>query len=452
MTPAEIAQLLTDRHVSRVKVGGFDIDGVLRGKYISVAKFLGALEEGFGFCDVIFGWDSADGTYDNCRFTGWHTGFPDLLARIDPESVRIIPWEERAAFALADFHRRDGSPLPFCPRQTLKRLVSRAAQAGYTPRMAAEYEFFLFEETPRSLAEKDFLRPRPESDGMFCYSLLRASARADLAQDMMESLAVIGIEVEGLHTETGPGAFEACVRYDTALAAADRAGLFKHTVKEIAARHGLMASFMAKWSSSVPGCGGHIHQSLLEPGSGRNMFAGKDGQYGCSAEARHYLAGQQHYLPELMPLLCPTINSYKRLVPGYWAPTTATWGIENRTNSLRLIPAASPKATRIETRIPGADASPYLAMAACLAAGLAGIEERLEPTPPTEGSAYGDSAAPRLPRTLAEATERMRGSGFAAQWLGEEFVDHFCASRDWECREFEKAVTDWEVRRYFEII
>jgi len=449
---AAIEALLTEQNINKVKVGGFDLDGVLRGKYISRDKFLSAIKDGFGFCDVIFGWDIGDNLYDRGTFTGWHTGFPDMVARLDPATFKPVPWEARAAFALADFYQRDGAPLPFCPRQTLKRVIAQAETMGYRPQMAAEYEFFVFEESPETLESKGYRGLKPESPGMFCYSLLRASARAEFVRTLMDGLGDFGIELEGLHTEAGPGAFEAAIKYDDALAAADKAGLFKATVKELAARCGLMVSFMAKWSQEMPGCGGHIHQSLAHGEHKTNAFSDPNGQYGCSDTARRYLAGQQQLLPEWMPLICPTINSYKRLVPGFWAPTTATWGIENRTNALRLIPGTSPKATRIETRIVGADACPHLAMAACLAAGLHGIQESLEPTAPTTGNAYDDSAAPSLPRNLAAATDRFQRSEAARQWFGEAFVSHVAMTREWECREFEKAVTDWELRRYFEII
>ncbi len=475
MEIAAIEKLLNDRSVSLVRVGGFDLDGVLRGKYISKDKFLSALKDGFGFCDVIFGWDVGDNLYDRGTFTGWHTGFPDLLARIVPSTVRVVPWEPNTAFALAEFHKRDGSPLPYCPRQTLKRIVSKAESMGYSPKMAAEYEWFLFEETPETALDKSYRGLTPESPGMFCYSLMRASARSEFIHLLSSSLRDFGIEIEGIHTETGPGAFEACIKYGDALASADNAALFKTIVKEIASKKGLMASFMAKAGANLPGCGGHIHQSLANRETGANLFAKVDdgrstiddsahasndpssivhrpSSVPASDLAMHYIAGQQRLLPEILPLICPTVNSYKRLVPGFWAPTTATWGIENRTNSIRLIPGASSKATRIESRIPGADANPYFAMAACLAAGLYGIENQLEPTAPTAGNAYDETQAIALPRNLGEATARMRNSVEAAEWFGEEFVDHFCTSREWESREFDKAVTDWELRRYFEII
>ncbi|MDE2127300.1 MAG: glutamine synthetase [Armatimonadetes bacterium] len=424
----------------------------MRGKYLSAAKYLSALEGGLGFCDVIFGWDCADALYGTGGYTGWHTGFPDLLAKIDPATFRYIPWEQHTAMALVDYYRRDGTELPFCPRGLLKRITAAAAQMGYLPRTAVEYEFFLFDESAGSLHAKQYVDPRPESPGMFCYSLARATSRPEFVDALFAALEGVRIELEGFHTETGPGAFEASLRYDDAVTAADSAGLFKATVKEIARQHGLTASFMAKWNADLPGCGGHVHQSLLEPTNRENVFAAHDRAFGASFLALNYLAGQQQFLPEFMAMLAPTINSYKRLVPGAWAPVAATWGVENRTNALRLIPGLTSAATRIETRIPGADASPHLALAACLAAGLHGIKETLEPTAPTSGNAYEEQNVPTLPLSLHEATQRLRNSQVARSWFGDPFVDHFCMTRDAEWRAAGGAVTDWELRRYFEVI
>ncbi|HEV2472608.1 MAG TPA: hypothetical protein VGS41_08095, partial [Chthonomonadales bacterium] len=265
-----------DPQIRRVRVGGFDLDGVLRGKYLSREKYLSVASSGFGFCDVIFGWDCADNLYDKGRFTGWHTGFPDLTARIDASTLRQVSWEPGTALALADFYDKQGAPLPICPRQLLKRVTGRAADMGFEPKAAVEYEFFLFEESAQSAAEKGYRELRPESTGNFCYSLHRTALRSSLVIELMESLDSLGIELEGLHTETGPGAFEAAIRYSDPVAAADHAGLFKATVKEICARHGLLASFMARWSADAPGCGGHIHQSLWSS-AGENCFGGSDG-------------------------------------------------------------------------------------------------------------------------------------------------------------------------------
>jgi glutamine synthetase len=231
--------------------------------------------------------------------------------------------------------------------------------------------------------------------------------------------------------------------------AADRGVLFKTAVKEIGSRFGILPSFMAKWNTQLPGCSGHIHQSLWA--NDTNAFHDQTDPLKMSGTFRSYLAGLLIGLPELLPLFAPTINSYKRLVDGYWAPTKVTWGVDNRTVAFRVIPGSA-KSTRVEVRVTGSDINPYLAMAASLAAGLYGIENRLElEAPPVEGSAY-NVPAERLPRTLQEATARLGRSALAREILGEAFVDHFVRTREWEWRQFQDAVTDWELKRYFEVI
>jgi glutamine synthetase len=440
-----VAEVESSDH-ARVKVGGFDIDGILRGKSISVSKLRSALESGLGFCDVIFGWDSADQLYDNARFTGWHTGYPDTLARIEPETFRRVPWEGGVPFFLVDFYAKDGAPLPVSPRQALRRVLARAERAGFRPVMACEFEFFLFRETPASLREKGWRGLTPLTPGMFGYSVVRASANAALVEDLVRHMKAFDCEIEGIHTETGPGVYEVALACDDALRAADKAMLFKTGAKEIAARHGLTACFMAKWNADLPGCSGHVHQSLWREGA--NAFAAEDGRI-----LKQYAAGQLATMREFLPFYLPTVNSYKRSVPGTWAPVSATWGTENRTTALRVIPGLTPKATRIETRITGADINAYTAFAASLAAGLHGIERGLALPPECRGSAYeAREEATALPRSLEAALPHLAKSETAREWLGEAFVEHYLATRDWEVRAAQRAVTDWELARYFEAI
>ena len=441
-----IRRRFEDNHIRRVKLGAFDIDATLRGKYISVEKFWSAAESGLGFCDVIFGWDIGDVLYDNVKFTGWHTGYPDAHCRIDLSSFRLPPWEPGTAFFLLDFCQPDGRPLAIAPRQVFERVLERATEYGYTAHFSAEYEFFIFRETPQSLRDKHFVGLTPLTPGMFGYSVLRASANAELVTDILEALAAFDVPLEGFHTETGPGVYEAAIAVEPGLRAADRAALFKTAVKEVAARHSLTPTFMAKWNAALPGSSGHLHQSLSPAGMSENLFYGEAGM---SDLMRHYVAGLVTNLPELVAVFCPTINSYKRTVPGAWAPVNATWGVDNRTTAVRAIPG-SRKSTRVELRLTGADINPYLAMAASLAAGLDGIERQIELPPPTVNAYSGD--APPLPRTLAEATGLFRASRVAREWLGEQFVDHYASTREWEVRQHEKAVTDWELARYFESV
>jgi glutamine synthetase len=434
----------------KVKVAVSDIDGILRGKYLHREKFFGAAEGGFGFCDVVFGWDSHDQCYDNTQVTGWQHGFPDALARIDLDTARRVPWDHDVPFFLGEFVNADGSPYPVCPRQTLRRVLQRAKKLGFAPMAGVEFEWFNFAETPQGWAAKRGVAPEPITPGMFGYSLLRMADQREFFNALMDDMAAFGVPIEGLHTETGPGVYEAAIAFSGALEQADRAILFKTGAKEIGKKFGVMPSFMAKWSAQFPGCSGHIHQSLSD--GKRNLFFDAKSPRKMSKLFESYLAGQIACLMEFAPMFWPTINSYKRLVDGFWAPVKPTWGLDNRTASFRVI-AGSPKATRLETRCPGADINPYLAMAAVIAAGLHGVEKGLKLTaPPITGTNQGAEHIPRAPRSLAETTRIFKASAIARDWLGDTFVEHFAATRDWEHRQWQDAVTDWELKRYFEII
>jgi len=438
----------------KVKVAVSDIDGILRGKYLHIDKFLGAAQPhpngGFGFCDVVFGWDANDNCYDNTTLTGWQHGFPDALARLDLNTHRHVPWDDGVPMFLGEFVKADGTPSPICPRQTLKRVLKRAEKLGVTTMAGMEFEWFNFSETPQSWAAKKGVGPEPITPGMFGYSLLRMNHKREFFKALMDEMPLFGIPIEGLHTETGPGVYEVAIAFSEALEQADRAILFKTGAKEIGARFGVMPSFMAKWSQQYPGCSGHIHQSLSD--GKNNLFFDAKSPRKMSKLFESYLAGQVACLMEMAPMFWPTINSYKRLVDGFWAPVKPTWGIDNRTASFRVI-AGSPKATRLETRCPGADVNPYLAMAAVIAAGLHGVEKGLKLTaPPITGTNQGAEDIPRAPRTLIETTRVFKQSTIARDWFGDDFVDHFAATREWEWRQWLDGVTDWELKRYFEII
>jgi glutamine synthetase len=446
---APIRQFLADRGIEHVKIGVTDTDGILRGKYLSRDKFLAGLDKNLGFCDVILGWDSNDQLYDNTKFTGWHTAYPDAAVRVLSETQRDIPFEPKTAFFLGEFAGRAES---VCPRGALRRVLERASQMGYAVSAAAEYEFFMFEETPQSVRDKGYRQLKTMTPGAFGYSVLRNSVHAGLYQELLDLGQTMRFPIEGLHTETGPGVLEAALAYCDALEAADRAALFKTFTKVLAQRHGLMATFMAKWSNSVPGQSGHLHMSLRTT-AGESVFHDASKPQQMSDAMRWFVGGQQHLMPELLAMVAGTVNSYSRLVPGYWAPTSATWGIENRTTALRVI-RGGPSSQRVEYRIAAADINPYIALAAAIGSGLWGIEHRIEPDAAIEGNAYDREHPPhrRLPTTLYEAAERLAASPAARALFGDEFVEHYAATRQWEEREFRKAITDWELARYFEII
>jgi len=438
---------LEARQIRRVKVGGFDIDGVLRGKYMSIDKFRSALEGGFGFCDVIFGWDMADNLYDKSSVTGWESGFPDAQATLDPSTLRYLPWEPNTAAMLCDFSKPDGSDHPACSRSLLKRVVNDAEAMGFSATFACEFEFFMFKETPETMREKGFHGLNSLTPGMFGYSWLRSGQNRELMGDIMDQLAAFDVEIEGLHTETGPGVYEAALRYDDVLRAADKAALFKLGLKQVAREHGLSVTFMAKWNPNLPGSSGHLHQSLWADGDSAFYLADRKGELAFAL--KHYVGGLCLLMPELTAMVSPNINTYKRYVPGVWAPLTASWGVENRTCAVRLIGLDSPKAARVEYRQPAADLNPYLAMAACLGAGLYGIKHKIEP--PAEAGGDASEAGNLLPTSLSDATAMFEASERAKQLFGESFVQHYALTRRWEMREYNRAVTNWELERYFEL-
>ena len=453
MTNNEIIALVNEHLSSKIKFAVTDIDGILRGKIISKEKFLEIAESDLGFCDVIFGWDANDKCYDNIELTGWHTGYPDANARIDLSTYREIPWNNQLPFFIADFSftGRSGMGLA-CPRTLLKGVKKKANEMGFSPVFSEEFEWFNFVGKPGELAADQFANLEPLSPGMFGYSVLRPTLYQDYFNNLFDLLEQFNIGLEGLHTETGPGVYEGAIRYDEVVNAADKAVLFKNSVKEIAYQHGIVASFMAKWNEQLPGCSGHLHQSLWDLSRGSNLFYTGDDREPMSDLMKHYLAGVLYCMPEIMPMYAPTINSYKRLREGAWAPTTVSWGFDNRTVAARII-VGSEKSTRLEMRLPGADSNPYLAMAASLASGLYGIENKLELNiSATVGNAYADKSLEMLPENLGEATRRMKDSELASTLFGEGFVKHFCATREWEWRAYAGAVTSWELKRYFEII
>jgi glutamine synthetase len=443
-TKEQIIELIKNSPNPKVKVAITDIDGILRGKYIHKDKFLSSLESGFGFCNVVFGWDSADLAYEGLNFTGWHTGYPDAIANLDLGTFRNVPWDNEVPFLLGDFN------LDICPRNLLKKTKAEAEKAGFKAFFGQEFEWFNFRETTEDLNARNFHEPNPLTPGMFGYSLLRMARNSDFLNELYDFMLEFNVPLEGLHTETGPGVLEAAILYGDVLESADRAVLFKAGVKEIGLRHGIMPTFMAKISEKLPGCSGHLHQSLWDEKN--NLFFNDKGNHKMSSLMESYIAGLLHCMPHVLPMYAPTINSFKRLVEGAWAPTTVTWAIDNRTTSIRALPGGS-KSTRIELRVVGSDANPYLAHAASLASGLYGIKKGLKlDVKATEGNGYRDVSNGILPGNLWNATQAFKNSDVAKELFGETFVNHFSATREWEWKQHAKAVTDWEYKRYFEII
>ena len=445
--------LYREKGVSKVKLGLTDIDGVIRGKYVSVDKFAGLMRKAGGFCDCVFGWDIDDQLYDAGTYTGWHTGFPDAAYRLITESERWL-LEENCPYFIGEFEAANAKAHPLCPRSLAQRVLALYADQGVQVRSGFEYEFFVFAETPHSVREKGYRDLRPLTPGNFGYSILRSSAESDLFGGLMDYARSLDCDLEGLHCETGPGVWEAALKAKLGVEAADRAVLFKTFSKVYLQKRDLIGTFMAKWSMDYPGQSGHYHFSF-EDAAHANLFYQEGGQDSMSELQRQVVGGLQTYLPQWLPMIAPTINSYARLVKGAWAPTAATWGVENRTTAIRVIPGG-PLSQRVECRAGGADGNPYLVMAAVLGAAWLGVQQKLMPTALVEGNAY--DIQDQLPHSqqfasnLRSATERFANSSDAREVFGADFVEHFAMSREWECREYEKNVNSWQLERYFEAI
>lgn len=471
ITVEQLPELL--KNDNAVKVAGVDVDGILRGKLMSKNKFLSIAKTGFGFCSVVFGWDMHDMTYfRELKISNQENGYRDLIAVPDLSSFRRIPWENNVPFFLVSFQDPDtNEPLSACPRSLLQKQLGKIEAQGYGAMAGAEYEFYQFR-TPTPTDGTSTTNPStaaylaahpPHSlpsltEGMFGYSLTRPVHNKDYFYDIFNTCAQFDCNIEGWHTESGPGVFEAALEFGEIKQMADRAALFKYVVKSVATKYGITPCFMAKPKHGLPGNSGHMHISITDPKTGKNLLARDEpdehARYpdiaGLSDLGRHFLAGILDGLPDVMPLVAPTINSYKRLVENFWAPVTVSWGLEHRAASIRIIapPTSKPGATRFEVRVPGADANPYYVLAAVLGLGWRGVEKKLEiPCPPLgKGEEVGGQTdmGVRLAKSLREANDRFTRLGSVAREVfGDDFVDHYGGTREHEVRLWDEAVTDW---------
>jgi glutamine synthetase len=434
--------VLRRRGVETVILAGADTHGIMRGKRVPIAELDRAAEHGIALCDVIWALpvDEVEPVQPPPGHDGWfpRAGYPDMLAMPDLETARIVPWHDRTALLLCDFVGRDGRAIPLSPRAVLRSVVERARSMGVEPIVGIELEFYALRETPRSVLAKRPSQLEAVEERPSVYGVVAASRHEDFAGAVRATLREYGLAVEACAPEAGPGQFEVNVRAAPALRAADEAFLLKSAVKEIAARHGLLATFMAKPRSDWPGSSCHLHLSLRD---------------GAPAAMRHFIGGLLEGMAELTAIFAPTPNSYRRLTPYSWAATTATWSVDNRSAGVRAIVDGDGIA-RVEHRQAGADANPYLAAAAALAAGLDGVQRACEPPPPIDGDVYAlaDGAVPALPTSLGAATDLLERSALARDWLGDDVVDHCVAMRREELAAQSAAVTDWETARYLEAL
>jgi glutamine synthetase len=422
-----------------------DMQGRLQGKRLSAEFFLDEVAEHYSEgCNYLLAVDVDMNTVDGYAMSSWSTGYGDFVLRPDMETMRRVPWHPATALVIADLTWLDGSPVTASPRQILQRQTARLAERGWEALAGTELEFVVYNDTYEQAAAKNYAGLEPANQYNVDYSILGTSRIEPLLRRIRNGMAGSGMYVESAKGECNLGQHEIAFRYAEVLTTCDNHSIYKTGAKEIAAQDGMSITFMAK-PNAREGNSCHVHLSLRDE-EGRPVLAG-DGPHGMSKVGEHFLAGQLAALRELTLCYAPNINSYKRYVPGSFAPTAVRWGVDNRTCALRLVGHGN--SLRPENRVPGGDVNPYLAVAAMIAAGLHGIEHELPLEPAFEGNAYADDSN-RVPHTLRDALELWESSELAAAAFGSDVVDHYANYARVELAAFDAAVTDWELRRAFE--
>ena len=425
-----------------------DMQGRLMGKRFTAGHFVGSAWEETHCCNYLLATDLEMATPEGYATTSWSKGYGDYVMKPDLDTIRPLPWLEGTVMVLCellDHHTHE--EIPQSPRSILKAQVARCEALGFTPFCATELEFFLFEGTLKENAAKGYAGLQPISDYNEDYHIFQTSKEEGVMRPIRNHLVAAGIPVENTKGEAEAGQEELNIRYDSALNTAEYHTIAKHAVKEIAWSQGVSATFLPKWAADRVGSSSHVHQSLWSGGA--NAFYDSAAKLGMSDTMKAYMAGQLKYAAELTVFLAPYVNSYKRFAKGTFAPTKIGWSVDNRTAGFRLCGDGT-KAVRVECRIGGSDLNPYLAIAALLAAGIAGIEEGPELAPPVTGDVYDAADIPDNPTTLRDATDALRGSAMLRKAMGDAVVDHYVRGAEWEQEEFDRAVTDWELKRGFE--
>jgi glutamine synthetase len=424
-----------------------DMQGRLMGKRFHARNFVDHSHHETHCCNYLLATDLEMATPDGYAASSWAKGYGDYIMRPDLDTLRPVPWLDGTAMVLCDIlDHHDHAPVPHDPRAMLKAQVARAEAMGLAPVMATELEFFLFDKSLDEIRAGGFRDLTPLGKYNEDYHIFATTKEEKILRPVRNHLAAAGIPVEGTKGEAEAGQEELNIRYADALACADHHTIAKHAVKEIAWQHGHAASFLSKLAPGRVGSSSHVHQSLWRDGA--PAFFDPQAELCMSALMRAYLAGLIAYAADYTFFLAPYVNSYKRFAKGTFAPTRTAWSVDNRTAAFRLCGDGTP-GVRVECRIGGSDLNPYLAQAAMLAAGLKGIEERLDLAPPMSGDIY-DSDGEEVPRSLREATETLRGSAMLRAAFGDGVVDHYTRCAEWEQEEFDRAVTDWEIARGFE--
>ena len=444
----ELRAAVAAGEIDTVLVAQTDMQGRLMGKRFHAEHFLrSAWEETHG-CNYLLTVDMEMTAVPGYKSASWAAGYGDYTMRPDLATLRRVPWLPGTALVLADLEdHRTHAPVPISPRAVLKRQIARAEAMGYLPMMASELEFFLFRTSFEEAASAGYRSLQPISAYNEDYHIFQTTKEEDVMRAIRLGLAGADIPVENTKGEADAGQEEVNVTYADALTMADRHVIIKNAVKEIAWGRGRAVTFMAKWSTTGAGSSCHVHQSLVGR-DGLPAFADAGAEHGMSPTMRHYVAGLLAHASEFTYFLAPYVNSYKRFMAGTFAPTKAVWSVDNRTAGYRVVGEGT-KGVRVECRVGGADLNPYLAFAALLAAGLAGIEHEMELEPAFSGDAYGGEGR-EIPKTLRDAVAALDGSAMLRAAMGDDVVDHYVHAGRWEQRESDRVVTDWDLQRGFE--
>lgn len=443
-----LADAVGEGTIDTVVVAQVDMQGRLMGKRFQAEFFLESAHEETHACNYLLATDLEMETVPGYRATSWAAGYGDHVMKPDLATLRRTPWLPGTALVLADVLDHHHEPVAHAPRAILKRQIARLRDMGLAPMMASELEFFLFEQSFRDLHAAGYRGLAPIGPYNEDYHIFQTTKEEEVMRAIRTGLQGAGVRVENSKGEASAGQEEINVGYRDALGAADDHVIVKTAVKEIAWAKGRAATFMAKWSNTAAGSSAHIHQSLRDA-DGRAAFLDAGEPHGMSRLMRHYLAGLLAHAAEGTLFLAPNVNSYKRFVAGTFAPTSAVWSMDNRTAGYRVVGEGS-RAIRIECRVGGADLNPYLAFAAQIAAGIAGIEAGLEPEPEFHGDAYAGAGLRSIPLTLRDATAALDGSAMLRAAFGDAVIDHYVHAARWEQRECDRTVTDWELARGFE--
>ena len=444
----ELKQMAADGAIDTVLVCFVDMQGRLMGKRFHVSNFLESGHEETHCCNYLLATDLEMATPDGYASTSWRDGYGDYVMKPDLSTLRLMPWLEGTAMVLCDIlDHHTHKAVPHAPRQVLKDQINRLEAHGLTPMMATELEFFIFKKSLDDMRRggyRDLETLGPYNED---YHILQTTKEEHVMRPVRNHLYAAGIAIENTKGEAEVGQEELNIKYADALLCADNHSIAKHAIKEIAWQQGHSATFLPKWHRDRVGSASHVHMSLWA--DGQNAFHDPDGEHGMSNLMKQFTAGIIKYASDCTFFFAPYINSYKRFAKGTFAPTKAAWSVDNRTAGFRLC-GADTKAVRMECRIPGADINPYLTQAALLAAGVKGIEEKLELAPAATGDMYEDDGVPDIPNTLRAAAEALRGSSMLREAMGDYVVDHYTRCAEWEQEEFDRVVTDWEIARGFE--